>query len=481
MKNRSSYLAALVLLAAASTSCRFGDDIETQLTKYDNVVRNVSFSFKATSNGGSSESVSRAILTDNGLEKGVVSNWDGGDQIALFDFGKLFTSDIDNATELISPEAVCLKQGKAGSLQEYQGTTSNPTDGSVDWAEFMGETNAVITENKLEADNEFALVFPYEPFKEEHTDKTSLQLDYSQQDGSLVTMAKNVLYAWGLAHGKCEDAQIKLLNKLTSCSNDTESAWHKHGTDQSEEILLDNKEAIIRFHVTYKPTEEDLTKGYITNQSLVGKEMPLDEYLKLQNLVISEIVVENLEYEVENGVVDGEMTYKTISVPNIQTANLSLQTGLVTEGAGNAITMNSPTVVHVPETITETAKSYNIDSKGTESESDVLPLTSGSTTVWGTVFYLAVPCPKSRKLEFHPYITIRTKQKAGTAAGPQTFFGEIAPKTGTDGQKKGKELKEGDYYITGRVPLSTSAKHLNGNVDIFLYYNSSFVWNSIDL
>lgn len=460
MKNRSILVALMALMACLSNSCQFGDDAETMLTKYDHVARNISFSFKATNNGGSSESVSRATLIDGGLDKGVVSNWSGDDQIALFDFGAVFTED-EEAKEIISPEAVCLKYSSSFNFEEFSGNSNNPTDGSVDWAEFKGETRAVMTEDPRDEDYEFALAYPYNAFKEEKTNVGSLTLDFDQQDGSLITMAKKVLYAWGYAKGKPEEGIVELKNKMSGCSNGPDNKWHQHGRSE-EEILLDNKEAIVRFHMMYTPIQDDYDKHRINNQSLVGKPMLLDEYLALQNLVITEIMVENNKYE--SGVdVDGNPTYT--EVPNIKSATLSLKDGSVSEGAGNAITLASPYVIHVPETITDENKAYTIDSKGETVTSAVTPLTSGSKTVWGTAFYLAVPCPISKKLDFHPFITVRTKKKDGNANG-QTFFGTI----------NHKELKEGDYYITGQVPMSTDAKQLNGYVDIFLYYNSSFIW-----
>ena len=406
----------MMLLASIFTSCQFGDDVETQLSRYDNKVRQLDFAVTASRDmSGSSDT--RTTLTDNGLD-GVDALWEANDQMALLDFGQVFTTDY-NAQTLKSPYAICMTStGNGGETQ----------------VGFEASARAVISINP-DYEYHFALLYPYKAFRTYTTDASTVELDFSGQDGSLDLIAESYQYAWGYTKAKVGDKEITLTDAISDCANS-----HDHSGCAEGELIMDNKMALMRVHLNYTVTAADITKGYTSQAE--GTTMTLNEYLESQNLEVSEIVVENIVYTDDGG--------STVTVPNIQTAELDLATGVTTEGTGSSITLNPVKVVEV-------------------SESD--RLTSDDVNVWGTVFYLAVPCPTVHKLDFHPFITVRTKDKTSGASGQQTFFGQLSRKT----------LTEGKYYITGRLCLSTDAKKLNAETDIFLYYPSSFVWSNIPL
>ena len=423
----------VAVMASGLVSCHFGDEIEKQLSKYDGVVRDITFTFSASKT--EDNSATRVSLTDNGLD-GVASGWESTDEIALFDFGQIFTTD-ETATTIKSPKAIEMK---------YDSDAMGDTTG-VDYANFTATTRAIMTESTIADDYHFGLFYPYGKAKAMSSASTSITLDFSGQNGSLNKIAKNFFYAWGYAKGTCQDAKVVLKEAMgegnSQCNN---AEWHPHNIGENA-IVLDNKMAIIRMHM------------------VVNASKSFSDYLTEKGLEISKITVTNRLGQWTDE--DDNVTYASDS-SNISAAELDLQSGTVSESASASpsLVLDEPTVLNVHK---------NDTVKG------VYALTSGSKTVWGSTFYVAVPCPETvttaagktqHQLTFRPLIEVETKAAEGKSPDEcPTYWGSLST----------KELKEGDYYITDCIMMSTDKTDIGAEADIYLYYHSSFLWNDDDV
>ena len=380
-------------------SCHFGDSAEDMVNKYNNVERDMTFTLSADLPGGSD---TRVAITDDELD-GVTSKWESSDAIALFDFGKVFSMTNGSTAK----NALCLGYEK----------DITPDDLGIDYASFKstGRTRAKMGETAANAQN-FALMYPYSKFASLPCSATSVEMDFTDQNGRLnekdvTNIEKNFFYAWGYALGICNDAEVDLIEGQEKCSSNL--PWHGHG---GEKIILDNKMAIIRF---------SLVGGETNNLKTLSEFLGSDE--------VRYIDIENTEDD----------------VPGFSKARVDLQSGLVTatDGATNVLR-----VTPVPID----GKQFKEITKGNATPS----YAGGPGVAWGSTFYLAVPCPRDKVLPFHPLLTIHT-------TGGKVYYGSL----------QSKDIKEGDYYMTAPIRVFNNEVEIDDQAQIYLYYHSSYVWN----
>lgn len=361
----------------------------------------------------------RVELTDYGLE-GINSRWTE-DNLGLFDFGEVFCVDVESGE---SPDAICLEQ------EEESDETQGGIRLDIDYAPFKGKARSKIGTgfgNK----EPFSVVYPYKICAGASCASTEILLNYDGQVGDLKVIADNFLYAWGYCQGVCADATVTIKeNMATNMCNQQE--WHTHSPGGS--VILDNKMALMRW-------------SFVIND---GEIVSLSSYLQKSNLFLSSMTIENMGGSYYT---DGLDTIKASFRPqNFTQGVLNLKTGIVAE-SGNKYMSMSPSMIEVTP----------------ESE---MAVTSGGITVWGSTMYLAVPCPaedKPRTIIFHPYITVRTLKQDGSA-GPN-YYGSL----------EAKRLYEGDYYISNKIELHSDKTMVNDRASLFLYHNSSFIWDNISL
>lgn len=386
------------------------------VNKYKNVERDMTFNFMASQPGGST----RVYMTDEELN-GIDSKWENSDAIAVFDFGKVFTGTNGGN----SKNALALKYKEAND--------ENPSDG-IDYAKFEGKARAEMGEYPVNGEN-FALMFPYKKFADKPCGSISLTMDFETQDGTLDKLRKEFMYAWGFTLGICEDAEVILQEAQAGCSSGL--SWHGHGGDK---IILDNKMSIIRF---------SMIAGTANVQGDTVWET-LDSYLKKQKLEVSRIEIDN---------------HAGAAVP-ISKADIDLNSGRVTPSEYGSSSLS----VVAPGGAGLTFKEIR--------EEEATPTTVGGTerVAWGSTFYLSVPCPSNRQLDYKPYLTIYTQSSIDhkTVQGCPVFVGSLERKT----------IKEGDYYMTAPIRVIDNKVQIVENAKIYLYHHSSYTWTddeSIDI
>jgi len=400
---------ALLLLALTPfcfTSCHFGRSAEEIMNEYSDVERTIEFRFQSPTPGGST----RVNMEDLGLD-GISARWEGDESIALFDFGEVFTEPTN-----------AIKLGYDKDEDDVEG---------IDFASFTGEAKAKMGENVFDGKN-FALMFPYKSFADKPATSTSVNLDFTGQDGTLLVLRKNFLYAWGGAYGECEDAVVTLLENQGGCSSNQD--WHSHVTG-SEDIVLDNKMSIIRFsmiagNITPNGTTNDTTWECLTS------------YLKARNLKIDEVVVKS----------------DSLSTPFSQ-ASVDLRSGQVRSGENSIYQLS--------------VKPVSSNSWKEIEEKDATPVSKAvdaEKVAWGTTFYLSVPCTLLGSLSFMPTLTINTRNITTGEPGT-TYYGALSY----------KRLKEGDYYMTAPIKVFDSMVKVQEEAQIYLYYHSSFVFDVDDI
>ena len=406
---RKPVLLLTVVGGLSLSSCQFGDSAEEMMTKYNDVERELSFSFSSYGPGAST----RINMTDGGLT-GLSTKWDGSESLALFDFGQCFREPTTPVNMAFASDEEDLKD--------------------LDFAQFTGSAKAKMGENVFN-EKSFALVYPYGRFKYLSNTETSVSLDFTGQDGTLLTLQDNFVYAWGSVKGICEDAEVTLYEGQAGCSSDLD--WHSHET-MSENIILDNKMCIIRFSLIGGTiaAKADGT-GYDTAWSC------LTDYLASQStkLSISSIDVQNTE-EYASG-------FSKVSV--------DLHTGLVTsdEEAANVLTV----------TRRQPFREISYDLR----EANTADIDEADQWAWGTTFYLSVPCPMLTTLPFHPLLTIHTVDDSGNPG--TTYYGALST----------KKLREGNYYMTAPIKVYDSKMKLQEEAKIYLYYHSSYVFDTHDI
>ncbi len=393
---------ALLLIALTTlcfSSCHFGHSAEEIMNKYKDVERDLEFTFVAPTPGGST----RVTMVDNGLG-GVATRWEDIDAIALFDFGLVF----------VEP-TTAISLGYDKDEDDIHG---------VDFASFKGQAKAKMGENVFDG-KDFALMYPYGKFGNCPATSSTVELDFVGQDGSLDLLRKEFLYAWGMAFGKCEDAVVTLYENQAGCSSDQE--WHAHESG-SEEIILDNKMAIVRFSMIGGDVsfEGDTTWKCLT------------EFLADKGLLIDKVIISG----------------DSLSIP-FSKATVNLHDGKVTPSptASRSLTVTknpSYPFVEIPKE-EATPESYAPNAK---------------KVAWGTSFYLSIPCTMQGVLPFTPILTIHTIDARSGKAGT-TYYGSLSHKV----------LKEGDYYMTAPIKVVDSKVKLQESAQIYLYYHSSFVFD----
>lgn len=422
---------ALLLMVAAGvglSSCHFGDSAEDMLNKYNNVERDIAYSLNVSKPGGT-----RVSLTDQDLN-GVNARWELSDRIAMFDFGDVFC--IDPETNLNSPLAVPLKYEKdANDLH---------AGGDAAYYQFGTRVRSKIGNGQWNA-KKFVLFYPYGHVANMSCNATgtSVTLDFTQQTGKLMrtsetdnsrNIADNYLYAWGFCEGKCEDAVVTLTDKMVSHDANNVAAdapvcnqeWHEHAKFAGEQVLLDNKMAIVRLSFVRDASHS------------LGKYLEGLTYNDINNYKIKCITIENQE----------------VNAPSFSAVNMNLKTGKVSpaSGAYTKIVIENPY-------INEIAQEY-----GTPSS-----IGGQDHVSWGSTLYVALPVPEnSLEKWFRPIITIETvsNDSNGQKEGP-TYFALLA----------GHDIKEGDYYMTSAITVSPSSDDLQVQESIFLYYHSAYVWD----
>ncbi|MBP5716492.1 MAG: hypothetical protein J6W69_05190 [Bacteroidales bacterium] len=407
---------AIILLS----SCRFGRTAEEIRNKYNDVERDLTFTFSAVGPGGTSATTSstRVILEDDELE-GVVSSWEDDDVIALFDFGEVFVATGEGTTNYALP-----LNYHEDAADEY----------GIDFAVFTGSARAKMGEDVFNG-KPFALLYPYNQFQDQPASTTSVQLDFDGQWGSLNTIQENFLYAWGRAQGICEDAVVTLIEDQVDCSSQQE--WHSHRTG-SDVIVLDNKMAIIRFSMV------------VANVTIGDDNQPDTTYMTLNDYLGSDIDISGIE--VQN---------LALGAPGVSLVNLDLMSGMVSP---ETTATNVLTIGHKNDTTgVQTCEIQEQDATPVNHSVDA------DSVAWGTTFYLAVPCPTETKLEYHPLITVQTRNNKTGQPGV-TYYGAVSQKT----------IKEGDYYMTAPIVLFDSKARIDVEAKIYLYYHSSYVWGGDD-
>lgn len=317
------------------------------------------------------------------------------------------------------------KSNSALVLSYKEHADENPDDG-IDFAVFAGQALAKMGDDVFNGKS-FALVYPAKAVQDESCASTEVNFSFVGQDGSLEGLQKNYLCAWGCATGICADKVVTLYEGQTSCSSNL--PWHAHLAG-GEDIVLDNKMCIIRFSMV-------IGKVYAGDPDTTW--MTLQQYLNTQNLEIASIDVANINP----------------NQPGISEANLLLQTGelVLSQAADSFVTV-------VPlDTLKEIRQ---------ENATPVSYEAGAERVAWGSTFYLSVPCPEKTKLDFHPLLTVKTRSKEDRLTMGPTYFGAITTKT----------VKEGDYYMTAPVVMLDDETKLQEEAKIYLYYHSSFVWDS---
>ena len=374
MRKNGLLFSGLVLLSL--TSCRLGRTAEEIRTQYNNVERNLTFTFGAQQPGTTGGSDTRVTLVDNELE-GVESRWESSDAIALFDFGAVFVDD---------PNAIAL--GYVEDADDEYG---------IDYAVFSGSAKSKMGED---APNEmpFALVYPCSRFESMPSSSTSVTLTFDEQYGSLEWLRQLHLYAWGSAIGRCEDGLVTLREAQASCSSNL--TWHSHKTG-SEDIILDNKMSIIRFSMVVA----DITTDGNGNPDTILTS--LNDYLG-NDVDIDYIEVQNI----------------SATAPGISEATLDLASGLVSPSEDASSTV----------TVTHLADTTGVELREIE-EQDATPVNHSAdadSVAWGTTFYLSVPCPVNTTLNIHPMLIVHTRNTTTGLPGA-TYYGAVSEKTIKEG------------------------------------------------
>ncbi len=407
IKALGSVVCAFLLL----TACQFGRSAEEIINSKNDVERELTFTFSATSPGGGESSGTRVSLVDEELE-GVRATWEDGDAIAMFDFGEVFVTTNGSGSDALI-------------LSYVEEDDHNENDG-IHYANFKGQGLAKMGEDVFNK-KPFGLLYPAsDNVKELPCATLEAPLSFVGQDGDLLTLSRNFLYAWGYAYGVCKDDEVTLYENQSICSSNL--SWHPHVVG-SDSIILDNKMCIIRFSMVKAVPNADNTDSTLYS---------LQTYLSSQNLEIDSIIVANI--------IQG--------APGISQAMLNLQMGEVTadQSADSALTL-------IP---TESLKEIT-----EENATPVSADADAERVAWGSTFYLAVPCPSSTKLNIQPLLTVHTRSSLDHHTPGTTYFGIVSS----------KEVKEGDYYMTAPIEMVDDLTRLQEAAKIYLYYHSSFVWN----
>ncbi len=400
------------------SSCHFGHTAEEMRNKYNDVERDLTFTFSAVGPGGTSAtttSSTRVYLQDDELD-GVVSRWEEDDVIALFDFGEVFVATGGGSTNYALP------------LKYYEDA---PDTYGIDFAVFTGSARAKMGEDVFNG-KPFALVYPHDKFKDVSAAETSLQLPFDGQLGSLGSLQENFLYAWGRAQGICQDAVVTLIEDQGPCSSRQE--WHTHDTG-SEIIVLDNKMAIIRFSMI------------VANVTIGDNGRPDTTLMTLNDYLGSDLDIESIEVQ---NLVSG--------APGVTTVNLDLASGMV---SGEPTATGTLVIGHTNDTTGVATREIQ--------QQDATPVNHSAdadSVAWGTTFYLAVPCPSETTLAYHPLITVHTRNNKTGLPG-DTYYGAVSEKV----------IKEGDYYMTAPIVLFDNKARIDVEAKIYLYYHSSYVWS----
>ena len=301
----------------------------------------------------------------------------------------------------------------------------NPNDG-IDFAKFIGQARAKMGDDVYNQKS-FALLYPAKAVKDMPCSSEETDLNFVGQDGSLQYLQKAYLYAWGCATGICQDEVVTLYEGQSSCSSKLN--WHAHAAGGGD-IVLDNKMCIIRFSMVVGKTQSGSTDTTW---------MTLQNYLNSQGLEIASIGVANVN---ENR-------------PGISAAKLDFRTGEVTPLA----TADSFVTVLPLSPLKEIQQ---------ENATPVSYEAGAERVAWGSTFYLSVSCPTKTELEFHPLLTVQTRSSENHLVAGPTYFGALSNKT----------VREGDYYMTAPVVMLDDETKLQEEAKIYLYYHSSFVWDT---
>ena len=366
-------LITMGMMGAMLSSCHFGKSADEIMNKYNNVERDLTFTFEVDQPGGKGTRVSMEDLELSGVR----SLWEKADVISLFDYGEVFITTNGGGR-------------KAMSLSYVEPADEDPDDG-IDYAVFQGSGLAKMGDEVYNS-KKFGLTYPAARFGDLSCSSTTANLLFDGQDGTLFTIGKLYQYAWGRATGICQDGVVTLYEDQADCSSHLD--WHPHALG-SDRIILDNKMCVIRFSmVCAKPVPG-------TNDSTW---MTLQTYLTSQNLEIASIDVANLDSP----------------EPGIGETCLDLKTGEVTPVAGADTFLTVLPKEPLKEIMEENATpdSFDADAK---------------RVAWGTTFYLAVPCPTSTKLEIRPLLTVKTRSAADHHTAGPTYFGLLQTKTVKEG------------------------------------------------
>ena len=361
------------MMGALLCSCHFGKSADEMINRYNDVERELTFSFEVAQPGGGETRVSLEDLELNGVR----SLWERTDVLSLFDFGQVFITTNGGGR-------------KAMSLSYVEPADEDPNDG-IDYAIFQGSGLAKMGDEVYNSKT-FALAYPATYFGDLSCSSTQANLLFSGQDGTLFTIGRVYQYAWGRATGICQDRVVTLYEDQSECSSHLD--WHPHALG-SDRIVLDNKMCVIRFSmVCGKPAVGSTDTTWMTLQT----------YLKSQRLEIASIDVANLNSP----------------EPGMGETQLNLQTGEVTPLVGADTFLTVVPLDTLKEIMEENATPDSFDP-------------DARRVAWGSTFYLAVPCPTSTQLNIRPLLTVKTRSAEDHHTPGPTYFGLLRSKTVKEG------------------------------------------------
>lgn len=386
MKTANQFI-VFVLIAVLSVSCskQFGDGKENA-DNFANKKRVIGYSFSVAL---PSVEPSEAMLEDLG-ERGMNMNW--GNEAELAVFGKQFVVAKDTMGPVGVADCIGIDYSyyQQGDVLGQQGERMIPVRFRALAHHGVGEEYAqtlnVLYPGTLAKDSEG------NPLK---VNATEVPVSFTGQDGTLQTIAQNYLVAMGRAKTVFGSGVVSVVDDYADCK-----VGHDHSAE-SGHLLLEPKMAIVRVALTV-PCEQDLT---------------LLEYISSRSISV------------------GYCFISRITVTDLGGTKLSRMTLSLEDGQMRADTYAQSSLILYSDqyfrNLTDVPKS------------EAQPMADG-TSAWGTMLYLAVPCPEGGILDFEPEINIAVDSRYSQMLGFTSLYAKLKPMT----------LREGGYYMTETTPLS---------------------------
>lgn len=241
----------------------------------------------------------------------------------------------------------------------------------------------------------------------------SIPLDFTGQDGKLISVRRRYFPALGMASAVCSKSQV-VMRDSARCL-----AGHDHVSSASQMVLLDSKVAIVRLSLVV-PAQEDY---------------PLLQYLQSQAFGNSKYYIDQIE-----------IINRQSQPAGISKVNLNLQTGWMEA---------SP--ISLSGLILKDGQRFRNHDQIMRESPQLLDKVGGQGATWGTLIYVAFPCTQQGYLDMDLDVVVHIGKMGESVDQNYCLYGSV----------QSIELREGCYYISSPVMLYREKDKIGTSAQIY--------------